>query len=229
MKSPRHNGNYSHMHLSKELISVQKVTGLQGALFLCLCIEYTSLSKCIPAPGSTMISMAWRENLRKSVGWAIIAPMESSDTSEQRENWPLEAYVTFEEHFCFKLFLCEVKSSESVQVKLGAIEIEVHFTILLENCGEDLRLLMNDLSNLLRTKESMARNYSDNNWSWKFRYEPLIKVMLRSILHCTKFPENISKLFLNEKKKKNGTNDFRSHYIGRQRRQRHLNGPYMHT
>ena len=53
--------------------------------------------------------------------------------------------------------------------------------------------------------------------------------MLRSILHWTKFPENISKLFLNEKKKKNGTNDFRSHYIGRQRRQRHLNGPYMHT
>ena len=50
-----------------------------------------------------------------------------------------------------------------MQAKLGAIEIEVHFTILLENCGEDLRLLMNDLSNLLRTKESMARNYSDNN------------------------------------------------------------------
>ena len=49
-----------------------------------------------------------------------------------------------------------------MQVKLSAIEIKVHFTILLENCGEDIRLLMNDLSNLLRTKESMARNYSDN-------------------------------------------------------------------
>ena len=72
--------------------------------------------------------------------------MESSDTSEQRENWRLEAYVTFD------LFLCEVKSSESVQGKLSVIEIKVHFTILLENCGEDLRLLMNDLSNLLRTK-----------------------------------------------------------------------------
>ena len=74
-----------------------------------------------------------------------------------------------------------------------------------------------------------GRWYPHNNWSWKFRYEPIIKVMLRSILHWTKFPENISKLFLNEKKKKNGTNDIRSHYIGRQRRQRHLNGPYMHT
>ena len=45
----------------------------------------------------------------------------------------------------------------------------------------------------------MARDYSDNNWSRKFRYEPLIKVMLRSILHWKKFPE-ISKLFLAKKK-----------------------------
>ena len=34
-----------------------KVMGLQGAWFLSLCIEYTSLSKCIPAKGSTMTSM----------------------------------------------------------------------------------------------------------------------------------------------------------------------------
>ena len=60
----------------------------------------------------------------------------------------LEAYVTFEERFCFKLFLCEVKSSESVQVKLSAIEIKVQFTPLLENFEQDFRLLMNDLSNL---------------------------------------------------------------------------------
>ena len=68
----------------------------------------------------------------------------------------------------------------------------------------------------------MARDYSDNNWSRKFRYEPLIKVMLRSILHWKKFPE-ISKLFLAKKK---GTNVFRSHYNGRQRRQTDLNGPW---
>ena len=37
----------------------------------------------------------------------------------------LEAYVTFEERFCCKLFLCEVKSPGSVQVKLSAIEIKV--------------------------------------------------------------------------------------------------------
>ena len=42
----------------------------------------------------------------------------------------------------------------------------------------------------------MARDYSDNNWSRKFRYEPLIKVILRSILHWKKFPDNIPKLFL---------------------------------
>ena len=60
----------------------------------------------------------------------------------------LEAYVTFEERFCFKLFLCEVKSPESVQVKLSAIEIKVQFTPLLENFEQDFRLLMNDLSNL---------------------------------------------------------------------------------
>ena len=32
-----------------------KVTGLRGAWFLFLYIEYTSLSKCIPALGSRMI------------------------------------------------------------------------------------------------------------------------------------------------------------------------------
>ena len=77
----------------------------------------------------------------------------------------LEAYVTFEERFCCKLFLCEVTSPESVQVKLSAIEIKVQFTPLLENFEQDFRLLMNDLSNLFRTKESMARNHSDNNKS----------------------------------------------------------------
>ena len=58
--------------------------------------------------------------------------------------------------------LCEVKSLESVQVKLSAIEIKVQFTLLLESFEQDIRLLMNDLSNLLRAKESMAQNYSDN-------------------------------------------------------------------
>ena len=58
--------------------------------------------------------------------------------------------------------LCEVKSLESVQVKLSAIEIKVQFTLLLESFEQDFRLLMNDLSNLLRAKESMAQNYSDN-------------------------------------------------------------------
>ena len=41
------------------------------------------------------------------------------------------------------------------------------------------------------------------------------------MLHWTKFPGNITNLFLN---KKNGTNVFRSHYNGRQRRQTDLNG-----
>ena len=50
-----------------------------------------------------------------------------------------------------------------MQVKLSAIEIKVQFTILLENFEQDFRLLMNDLSNLFRTKESMKRDYSDNN------------------------------------------------------------------
>ena len=49
-----------------------------------------------------------------------------------------------------------------MQVKLSAIEIKVQFTLLLENFEQDIRLLMNDLSNLLRAKESMAQNYSDN-------------------------------------------------------------------
>ena len=50
-------------------------------------------------------------------------------------------------------------SPESVQVKLSAFEIKVKFTILLENYGQDFRLIMNDLSNLFRAKESMARYY----------------------------------------------------------------------
>ena len=58
--------------------------------------------------------------------------------------------------------LCEVKSLESVQVKLSAIEIKVQFTLLLESFEQDFRLLMNDLSNLFRAKESMAQNYLDN-------------------------------------------------------------------
>ena len=53
-------------------------------------------------------------------------------------------------------------------------------------------------------------------------YEPLIKVALRSILQWTKFPDNISKLFVNIK---NATNIFRSHCNSRQRQQRYLNGP----
>ena len=113
----------------------------------------------------------------------------------------LEAYVTFEERFCFKLFLGEVKSSESVQVKLIAFEIKIQFTILLENFEQDFRLLTNDLSNSFKTKESMAQDYSDNNRSRKFEHEPFITVMLRSIFHWTKFPDNISKLFLNKKKR----------------------------
>ena len=75
----------------------------------------------------------------------------------------LEANVTFEERFCCKLFLCEVKSPGLVQVKLSAIEIKVQFTPLHVNFEQDFRLLVNDLSNLYRTKESMARNHSDNN------------------------------------------------------------------
>ena len=47
----------------------------------------------------------------------------------------------------------------------------------------------------------MARDYLDNNWSRKFRYEPLIKVILGSILHWKKLPDNISKFFLANKKK----------------------------
>ena len=43
-------------------------------------------------------------------------------------------------------------SPESVQVKFSAIEIKVQFTILLENFQQNLRLLMNDLSNLLERK-----------------------------------------------------------------------------
>ena len=58
--------------------------------------------------------------------------------------------------------LCEVKSLESVQVKLSAIEIKVQFTLLLESFEQDFRLLLNDLSNLFRAKESMAQNYLDN-------------------------------------------------------------------
>ena len=87
-----------------------------------------------------------------------------------------------------------------MQVKLNTIEIKVQFTILLENFEQDFRLLMNDCSNLFRTKESLARNYSVNNWSKIFEKEPLIKIILRSILRWTKFPDNISKLFLNKKK-----------------------------
>ena len=58
--------------------------------------------------------------------------------------------------------LCEVKSLESVQVKLSAIKIKVQFTLLLESFEQDFRLLLNNLSNLFRAKESMAQNYSDN-------------------------------------------------------------------
>ena len=43
-------------------------------------------------------------------------------------------------------------SPESVQVKFSAIEIKVQFTILLENFEWELRLLTNDLSNLLERK-----------------------------------------------------------------------------
>ena len=53
---------------------------------------------------------------------------------------------------------------------------------------------------LIRTKESMARDYSDKNWSRKFRYEPLIKVMLRSILHWKKISRNFQ-IISGQKKK----------------------------
>ena len=98
-----------------------------------------------------------------------------------------------------------------MQVKLSAIEIKVEFPPLQETFEQDFSLLMNDFSNLFRRKESMARNQADDNWSRKFQYDPLIKVMLRSILHWTKFSDNITNLFLN---KKNGTNVFHSHYDG---------------
>ena len=98
-----------------------------------------------------------------------------------------------------------------MQVKLSAIEIKVEFPPLQETFEQDFSLLMNDFSNLFRTKESMVRNHADDNWSRKFQYDPLIKVMLRSILHWTKFSDNITNLFLN---KKNGTNVFHSHYDG---------------
>ena len=117
--------------------------------------------------------------------------------------------------------LCEVKSLESVQVKLSAIEIKVQFTLLLESFEQDIRLLMNDLSNLLRAKESMAQNYSDNKKSRKFEYKPLIDVILRSILHWTKFPDNISKLFVYEKTERM----FSAHSNVRQRRQTDLSEP----
>ena len=65
-----------------------------------------------------------------------------------------------------------------MQVKLSAIEIKVEFPPLQETFEQDFSLLMNDFSNLFSTKESMARNHSDNNKSRKFQYEPLIIVML---------------------------------------------------
>ena len=43
-------------------------------------------------------------------------------------------------------------SPESVQVKFSTNGIKVQFTILLENSEQDFRLLMNDLSNLLKRK-----------------------------------------------------------------------------
>ena len=46
----------------------------------------------------------------------------------------------------------------------------------------------------------MARDYSDKNWSRKFRYEPLIKVMLRSILHWKKISRNFQ-IISGQKKK----------------------------
>ena len=43
-------------------------------------------------------------------------------------------------------------SPESAQVKFSTIGKKVQFTILLENSEQDFRLLMNDLSNLLKRK-----------------------------------------------------------------------------
>ena len=45
--------------------------------------------------------------------------------------------------------LCEVKSLQSVQVKVSAIEIKVQFILLLENFEQDIRLLMNDFVKLI--------------------------------------------------------------------------------
>ena len=50
-----------------------------------------------------------------------------------------------------------------MQVKLSAIEIKVEFPPLQETFEQDFSLLMNDLSNLFRTKESMVRNHADDN------------------------------------------------------------------
>ena len=93
-----------------------------------------------------------------------------------------------------------------MQVKLSAIEIKVEFPPLQETFEQDFSLLMNDFSNLFRTKESMVRNHADDNWSRKFQYDPLIKVILRSILRWKKFSDNITNLFLNKKKRNDGVN-----------------------
>ena len=93
-----------------------------------------------------------------------------------------------------------------MQVKLSAIEIKVEFPPLQETFEQDFSLLMNDFSNLFRTKESMVRNHADDNWSRKFQYDPLIKVILRSILRWKKFSDNITNLFLNKKIRNDGVN-----------------------
>ena len=56
-----------------------------------------------------------------------------------------------------------IRENNAGKVKLGAIKIKVQFTLLLENFEQDFRLLMNDSSNSFGGKESMARDYSDNN------------------------------------------------------------------
>ena len=63
----------------------------------------------------------------------------------------LEGDVTFEERFCFKLFLCGGVQNQC-KSSLVRLEKKVQFTILLENSEQDFRLLMNDLSNLLKRK-----------------------------------------------------------------------------
>ena len=59
-----------------------KVTGLRGAWFLFLYIEYTSLSKCIPALGSGMIFTV------REPGTQQVHPSKGINFRRPRANYP---------------------------------------------------------------------------------------------------------------------------------------------